>query len=85
MEIWIYLCYVTIRQGRPTTKLPPSILNVFFKRDYQVILYTLFTLDLSPLVLGFGGKRDLDDEALDAGGNEIVWLQSRRIIYVLLI
>jgi len=35
-------------------------------------LYTKFTLDLSPLVLDFGGKRDINNEALNAGENEIV-------------
>lgn len=43
------------------------------KRDFQVILYTHFTLNLSPIVSGFGGKRGIDDESLDARGNEIVW------------
>jgi len=28
MEIWIYLYYLTICQGRPTTKLPQLILNI---------------------------------------------------------
>ena len=45
---------------------------------------THFTVDFSPLVFGFSGKRNLDDEALDARGKEILWPQSRRGIHVVL-
>lgn len=36
----------------------------------MIVISTQFTLDFSPLVLGFSGKRNLDDEALDAGRKE---------------